>query len=93
MWYANYTTTDYVDSLEALLRANRDNYLSGAHTAARRIAALTYFDQQWRWLQSSQGCGNKLLGAAGTRCVAQRQRDGLWPWESYYRDPIMTGEM
>ena len=93
MWYANYTTSDYVDSLEALLQANRDNYLSGPRTAARRDAALAYFDQQWRWLRSSQGCGNRMLGGAGVRCLAERQRDGAWPWESYYRDPIVTGRM
>jgi hypothetical protein len=93
MWYANYTATDYVDSLEAMLRANRDTYLSGPHTLARRDAAIAYFDQQWRWLQSSQGCGNKMLGNAGRRCIVDRQRDGTWPWETYYRDPMISGKL
>ena len=90
MWYSSYTATDYVDSLEVLLRANRENYLAGPRTNARREAAVAYFDQQWRWLHSSQGCGNKLLGNAGVRCLAERQRDGRWPWEAYYRDPMAS---
>ncbi len=91
MWYANYTVTDYVDTLEGLLRANRETYLAGPQTLARRDAALAYFDQQWRWLHSSQGCGNKMLGNAGARCLSERERNGRWPWETYYRDPILVG--
>jgi hypothetical protein len=91
MWYASYTTADYVDTMEELLRANREAYLAGPQTFARRDAALAYFDQQWRWLKSSQGCGNKMLGGAGARCIADRQRNGRWPWETYYRDPIVMG--
>ena len=87
-WFSNVTVTQYVDDLESMLRANRDAYLSGAHPAARRDAALKYFDQQWAWLKSSEGCGSRLLGPAGQRCIAERSRDGQWPWENYYRDPI-----
>ena len=90
-WYANYTVTDFVDTLEPQLAANRDTYLSGPHTAARQQAALQYFDQQWAWLKSSQACGSKLLKSAGTACIADRSRGGQWPWEAYYRDPIAAG--
>ena len=46
--YANTTTTEYVDSIEPLLKLNRDNFLSGPLTTDRQAAALAYFDQQWR---------------------------------------------
>lgn len=86
--YSSLTVTQYVDDLEPLLRANRDAYLAGPHTPGRQIDALRYFDQQWAWLHSSQGCGSRLLGSAGERCRSERARNGHWPWETYYRDPI-----
>jgi hypothetical protein len=91
--FASSTATDYVEYLEPLLAANRDAYLAGPHTPDRQAAALAYFDQQWRWLKSSQGCGSKLLGAAGVACLADRSRTGKWPWEYYYRDPIAAGHL
>ena len=92
-WFSNVTTTDFVDGLEPLLAANRDIYLSGPHTVQRQQAALQYFDQEWAWLKSSQACGSRLLGSAGTACIADRSRRGNWPWESYYRDPIVNGHL
>jgi hypothetical protein len=59
------TVTQFVDDLQPALRANRDRYIAGPHTPARQLAALTYFDAQWRWLHSSQACGSKMLGKAG----------------------------
>ena len=90
--YANITSTQYVDDVEPLLQLNRDNYLTGPHTSDRQQAALQYFDQQFAWLRSSQACGSKLLGTAGVACIADRSRNGKWPWEQYYRDPIVTGQ-
>jgi len=87
-WFSSLTTSQFVDDLEPLLRANRDQYLGGPHTADRQRAALAYFDQQWAWLHSSQACGSRMLGSAGTRCLGDRHRKGDWPWEMWYRDPI-----
>ena len=92
-WYSNVTVTDYVDSIEPLLKANRDAYLAGPHTLQRRDAALLYFDQQWAWLKSPQGCGSNLLRDSGKRCLSERGRAGTWPWEAYYRDPIVAAKL
>ena len=89
--FSNVTATDYVDSIEPLLAANRNTYLSGPNTPERQQAALQYFDQSWAWLKSSQACGSKLLGHAGVACISDRSRDGKFPWEQYYRDPIVNG--
>jgi hypothetical protein len=89
-WYGNYTVTQIVDDMEPRLRANRDAFLAGPHTLARAEVALAYFDQQWTWLQSADACGSKLLRQAGARCLADRSRSGQWPWEVYYRDPIVN---
>ena len=91
-WFSNVTVTDYVDSIEPLLRQHRDAYLAGPHTTDRRDAALLYFDQQWAWLKSPQGCGARLLGSSGQRCLQERSRSGIWPWEAYYRDPIVSAK-
>jgi hypothetical protein len=87
-WFSSITVTQFVDDLEPQLAANRDSYFSGARTPEQRRAALQYFDRQWAWLKSSQGCGDRLLGDAGKRCIADRARNGRWSWEQYYRDPI-----
>jgi hypothetical protein len=89
-WYSAQTTTQFVDDLEPQLRTNRDQYLSGPHTAVRQRTALDYFDAQWAWLHSSQACGSKMLGKAGKACLEDRHRDGQWSWERWYRDPIET---
>lgn len=87
--YASVTTTEYVDSIEPLLRANRDSFLSGPLTPQRQATALAYFDQQWAYLKSPAACGESLLKDSGKRCLADRSRTGPWPWEVYYRDPIV----
>lgn len=89
--FANVTATEYVDSIEPLLASNRDFYLAGPRTPDRQQAALRNFDQNWLWLRSSQACGSRLLGSAGSACLTDRSRSGRWPWEVYYRDPIVTG--
>jgi hypothetical protein len=90
-WFSNLTVTEYVDTLEPTLAANRDSYLAGPRTSVRQQAALQYFDHQWAWLKSSNACGSKLLSSAGAACIADRSRAGAWPWEVYYRDPIANG--
>ena len=87
--FSNPAATQIANEMEALLRANRDTYLSGPHTAALQAAALAYFDQQWAALQSSTGCGAIVLGNAGKKCLADRSRAGAW--QQYYRDPIENG--
>src|ERR1041384_6852564 len=48
-WYSAQTATQFVDDLEPMLRANRDQYLAGPHTPVRQQAALAYFDDKWAW--------------------------------------------
>lgn len=88
--FAGDVTTEYVNELEPKLQLNRDQFLSGPITEERRKAALDFFDQQWAWLSSRAGCGAESLGAAGRRCLSDRARDGKWPWEVYYRDPMVV---
>jgi hypothetical protein len=88
---ASGVTGQLVDDMAPLLGQNRDVYLTGPHTPDRQAAALLYFDQSWAWLKSPAGCGARGLGEAGKACIADRSRSGPWPWEKYYRDPIVTG--
>ncbi len=90
---ASTSTSRYVNDLEPMLRQNRDVYLTGPHTPDRQAAALLYFDQWWAWLKSPAACGNVMLGSAGIVCIGDRSRGGMWPWETYYRDPIVAGRL
>lgn len=90
--YSKDTVTDFVNTIEPLLAANRDNYLALENpTRVQQQAAVFYFDQQWAWLKSPQACGSRALGDAGVACLADRSKGGKWPWERYYRDPILNG--
>ena len=89
---AQQASTAYVNMLEPLLQRNRDAYLSGPHTAGRRREALASFDSWWVWLHSPESCGNPMMDDAGTACLSERERSGQWPWEKYYRDPIIAAK-
>lgn len=91
--FSNTTTTEYVDSIEPLLVMNRDNYLSGTRTLQQQTAALQFFDQQWAYLKSPAACGEKILKSAGTACIVDRSRNGKWPWQVWYRDSIVVGQV
>jgi|SRR4051812_1522084 hypothetical protein len=91
--YSHVTCSQYTDDVEPLLQMNRDNYLAGVHSTVRQQAALQYFDQTWSWLNSSQACGNHILGNAGKMCTADRSRDGRWPWQVWYRDTIIANSL
>jgi hypothetical protein len=92
-FYANNTASQAVDTLEPLLQQNRDAYFAGPRTLPRQAQALAYFDVQWAWLKSPAGCGDRLLGRAGTACLRERARTGKYPWEVWYRDTIVTNSL
>jgi len=81
-------TTQIVNGLEPLLRANKDAYLSGPGTCADQAAALAAFDSAWQWLISPKGCGSGVFGSAGNACISDRGPGGKFPWFTWYRDPI-----
>jgi hypothetical protein len=87
---ADTATTQIVNGLEPLLRANVAAFQSGPQTQCNQQISLAAFDQSWQWLTSNAGCGNGAYGSAGNACISDRQRGGKWDWFSYYRDPIAT---
>lgn len=87
---ADTATTQIVNGLEPLLRANVAAFQSGAQTQCNQQIALASFDRSWQWLTSAAACGNGSYGSAGNRCISDRTRGGQWDWFSYYRDPIAT---
>lgn len=89
---ADTATTQIVNGLEPLLRANVAAYLAGPGTCADQAAALAAFDSAWLWLQSPKGCGNGAYGSAGNACVSDRGPGGKFPWFTWYRDPIANDQ-
>ena len=69
--------TQIVNQAEPYLKQNRDAFL--AHpTVTNQKAALSVFDQTWA--RVVQLCSNPALGAAGQRCISERQAGGSAPW-------------
>jgi hypothetical protein len=90
---ADTATTQIVNGLEPLLRANVAAFQAGPMTQCSQQVALAAFDQAWQWLTSASGCGNGAYGSAGNACITDRSAGGRWPWASYYRDPIATASV
>lgn len=78
--------TQIVDEAEPLLAQNLDAFRSGPQTSSTRAAALRNFDDVWAFVQAE--CGRRELGAAGERCISERQPGGVWDWFAAYRVPI-----
>ena len=87
---ADTATTQIVNGLEPLLRANLDAYKAGPRSCADQAAALAAFDGAMLWLQSPKACGQVGYGSAGNRCISDRlcETGCLFPWIAWYRDPI-----
>jgi hypothetical protein len=81
------TATTYANQAEVLLKQNLAVYqsLPTPRTLSQQAAGLAQFDQIWNGLEYA--CAG-VPGAAGTNCIADRQRGGKFPWFTWYRDPI-----
>lgn len=72
--------TSIANQCDTLLSQNVDKYTSSPiRYASMQAAALNTFDTTWTALQ--QACGNPQLGAAGQRCITDRQR-GACTWKA-----------
>jgi hypothetical protein len=78
--------TEAYDATERAFIQNRDNYLRGDATIARQRSALDFFDNSWKALY--QYSTSAAAGRQGAISWQERQRNGKWPWEERYRDPI-----
>ena len=71
--------TNIANQLETYWQQNRDNYLnSPVHYYSMQQAALNNFDTGWAALYKA--CSDPSLGAAGQRCISERQRGGSSAW-------------
>lgn len=95
---ADTATTQIVNGLEPLLRANLAAYRAGPGTCADQAAAIAAFLSAYQWLISVKGCGNGAYGSAGNACISDRFGPGgatdtsgtKWPWAAYYYLPIVN---
>src|SRR5271155_3758192 len=72
--------TQIANQCDTLLAQNVDKYTSSPiRYASMQAAALNTFDTTWAALQ--QACGQSSLGAAGQRCITDRQR-GACTWKA-----------
>lgn len=75
-------SSNFANQANAALQQNIEAYFSlpTPRAMSAQAAALANFDQFWSWLTSSQACGNPSLGAAGSRCISDRQ-SGACTWK------------
>lgn len=71
--------TNIANQLETYWQQNLDHYMQApVHYASMQAAALNNFDTGWNALYKA--CSDPALGAAGQRCISERQRGGASPW-------------
>lgn len=71
--------TNIANQLEVYWQNNLNNYMQApVHYASMQAAALNNFDTGWAALYKA--CSDPALGAAGQRCISERQRGGASPW-------------
>lgn len=75
-------TKVYNDAAEGL-EENLARYLSEPTSLIAQKERLTYFDKIWKELKEQS-----LKTAQGMISWNERQRNGKYPWEVYFRDPI-----
>ncbi len=88
-------TSEWANQAEELLKQNLAAYMSSNRSKSAQNTALSNFNVIWARLQ--QMCGDPATGAAGQRCISDRQagackwRDAggqCWNWFTGYHDPI-----
>lgn len=68
-------TSSAANQAGSYLTQNVQNYIANPiRTVSMQAAALSAFDRAWAALE--QSCGNSQYGAAGQRCISDRQRGG-----------------
>jgi hypothetical protein len=71
--------TTVANQLETYWQQNLDHYMSSpVRYRSLQLAALNNFDTGWAAL--SKACSDPSLGAAGQRCISERQRGGASAW-------------
>lgn len=75
--------THVYDNAQEGLEENLSRYLTEPATLTAQKERLTYFDKIWAELKAES-----MKTAQGIISWNERQRNGIWPWEVYFRDPI-----
>lgn len=71
--------TNIANQLETYWQSNLDHYMSASpRYKSIQLAALNNFDTGWAAIYKA--CSDPSLGAAGQRCISERQRGGASPW-------------
>lgn len=71
--------TQIANQLQVYWQQNLDHYMQApVHYKSLQLAALNNFDTGWNALYKA--CSDPTLGAAGQRCISERQRGGASSW-------------
>jgi hypothetical protein len=71
--------TSIANQLQTYWQQNLNQYMNApVHYKSLQLAALNNFDVGWTALVKA--CGDPSLGAAGQRCISERQRGGASSW-------------
>jgi hypothetical protein len=79
-------TTQAVNQGEAFMKQNLAAWQASSKSLANQTQALQNYDAAWQAIVKF--CGNPAEGSPGERCISERSPTGIYPYQTWYRDPI-----
>lgn len=79
-------TTAAVNQGEAYMKANLTAWQASSKSLANQVQALQNYDNAWAAIVKF--CGQPSEGSPGQRCISERSPGGIYPYQTWYRDPI-----
>lgn len=79
-------TTAAVNQGEAYMKQNLAAWQASSKSLANQAQALQNYDQAWQAIVKF--CGQPSEGSPGERCISERSPSGIYPYQTWYRDPI-----
>jgi hypothetical protein len=79
-------TTAAVNQGEAYMKQNLAAWNASSKSLANQQQALQNYDAAWSAILKF--CGQASEGSPGERCISERSPGGIYPYQTWYRDPI-----
>lgn len=79
-------TTQAVNNGEAYMKQNLAAWNASSKSLANQAQALTNYDNAWQAIVNF--CSQASMGSPGQRCISEREPTGIYPYKTWYRDPI-----
>ncbi len=68
------------------MKQNLAAWNASSKSLANQAQALSNYDNAWQAIVNF--CSQASMGSPGQRCISEREPTGIYPYKTWYRDPI-----